>query len=119
MIFIPQCGRNTCYSSARRNHPIQGSAVTLVKTGLAVSVVCSLFMTVPGGAQERDPARTQRMALNSLPVACAGYTQLCPQPDYGTIGARALLICLKSHTVDVSLTCRQAVAAAQAPVAPP
>ena len=93
--------------------------MTFVKFGLAVAIGTSLLMTAPGGAQERDPARTQRIALNSLPVACAGYTQLCPQPDYGTIGPRALLICLKSHTVDVSLTCRHAVAAAQAPVAAP
>ncbi len=93
--------------------------MTFVKFGLATAVMSSLFTALPGSAQESDPARTQRMALNSLPVACAGYTQLCPQPDYGTISARALLICLKSHTVDVSLTCRHAVAAAQAPVAPP
>ena len=64
-------------------------------------------------AQAPDPAAARRIALRSLPEVCADETRLCPDPGYGTLDANALLLCLKDHTIDVSLACRHVVAQAQ------
>jgi hypothetical protein len=74
-------------------------------------MVCGI--AAPAVAQDVSSTIAQRTARRSLPVACADYAQLCPQPDTGPLGGRELLVCLKDHKLDVSLACRRVIAAAQ------
>ncbi len=68
------------------------------------------FAATPG----IDAEAARHAALHALPSACAGdYDRLCPHPLDSTPTASSVLICLKDHMIDTSLSCRKVVRAAR------
>jgi hypothetical protein len=60
-----------------------------------------------------DAEAARRAALHALPTACAAdYDRLCQHPAESSRDGRAVLICLKDHMIDTTLTCRKVVRAA-------
>ena len=85
-----------------------------VKLNGAAAALYSLLLAGSAFAQPADPVASRRAALHSLPVVCASeYQRLCPHRTAGPAGAGEHLICLKDHTVDVSLSCRHAIQGAR------
>ena len=89
--------------------------MAFVKINGAAVALCSLLLAGSAFAQPADPVASRRAALRSLPNICASdYRRLCPQRTTKLPGAGEQLICLKDHTVDVSLSCRHAIEGARA-----
>ena len=78
--------------------------ILILGAALSPRVVAQAATTAP------DAEAARREALHALPMACAAdYDRLCPHPAESGRDGRAVLICLKDHMIDTTLTCRKVV----------